>query len=78
MDVKELTMKLIQQELEEWLLDVKFSGPFEGEDIDADITLKEKPVDLADRSYRIHRCIRENGFDALIFYALPEECHPIS
>lgn len=73
MDVKALTMKLIQQELGEWVLEVKFSGPFEGEDIDADVILKEKPVDLADRSYRIHHCIRENGFDVLIFYDLPDE-----
>ena len=70
MEVKELTEKLIQQEFDEWLIKVRFSGPFEEEDLDADIFLKEEPADLVDRSYRIRRCLREQGFDVLIDYKL--------
>jgi hypothetical protein len=73
MDVKELTEKLLQQELGELLLKVRFSGPFEWEDIGADVFLKEKPADLADRSYRIHRKLRDEGFDVLIVYEIPDD-----
>jgi len=70
MEVKELTEKLIQQEFGEWLMKVRFSGPFEWEDLDVDVFLKEEPTDLVDRSYHIRRCLREQGFDVLIDYKL--------
>ena len=68
MDVKELTAKLIQQEFGEWLIDLKFSGPFEEEDLDVDIILKEMPADLGDRDDRIDRYLRNKDFDVLIGY----------
>jgi len=68
MNVKELTEKLIKHEFSEWLIELKFSGPFEGEDLDVSVILKEKPADLVDRSYRVHRRLRDEGFDVLIGY----------
>ncbi|HIE28842.1 TPA: hypothetical protein EYP66_16325 [Candidatus Poribacteria bacterium] len=68
MEVKELTEKLIQQEFGKWLTKLRFSGPFEEEDLDVDVFLKEEPADWVDRSYHIHHCLREQGFDVLIGY----------
>lgn len=73
MDVKELTEKLIQQEFGEWLFKIRYSGPFEGEDLDVDIFLKEEPADFEDRDYRLYRCLREKDFDVLIDYKLPDD-----
>ena len=68
MDVKELTEKLMRHEFGEWLIELKFSGPFEEEDLDVSVILKEKPADLVDRSYRVHRRLRDEDFDVLIGY----------
>jgi hypothetical protein len=73
MELKELTTKLIQQEFGEWLVDMQFSGPFEGEDIDVDVILTEEPEDLVDRSYRIRHYLREQDFDVLIDYLLSDD-----
>jgi len=73
MELKELTTKLIQREFGKWLVDLQFSGPFEGEDIDVDVILTERPKDLVDRSYRIRRYLREQGFDVLIDYLLSDD-----
>ena len=76
MEVKELTEKFIQREFGEWLLKIRYSGPFEAEDLDVDIFLKEEPTDFEDRDYRLYRCLHENGFDVLIdykFYDTSEE-----
>ena len=70
MDIKELTDKLIQQEFGEWLLKTRYSSPFEEEDLNVDIFLKEEPADFEDRDYRLYRCLREKGFDVLIDYKL--------
>jgi hypothetical protein len=68
MEVKELTEKLLRQEFGEWLVEMQFLGPFEGEDLDVNLILKEEPGDLADRDYRIHRYLLDKGFDVLIGY----------
>jgi len=76
MDVKVLTTQLIQKEFEEWLLSMQFSGPFEEENLDVDVLLKEEPTDLLDRSYRIHRRLRTEGFDVLIGYDILDGSEP--
>jgi len=68
MEVKELTENLIQQEFGNWLIKMRFSGPFEEEDLDVDVFLKEEPADWVDRSYRIYCSLSEQGFDVLIGY----------
>ena len=47
---------------------MKFSGPFEGEDLDVDIILKEMPADLGDKDDKIDISLRNEGFDVLIGY----------
>jgi hypothetical protein len=68
MDVKELTEKLIQQEFGEWLIEMQFSGPFEWEDIDVDVVLSKEPADWVDRSWKVRRKLRDEGFNVLIAY----------
>jgi hypothetical protein len=68
MEVKELTEKLLRQEFGEWLVEMQFLGPFEVEDLDVNLILKEEPADLAERDYRIHRYLLDKGFDVLIGY----------
>jgi hypothetical protein len=64
-------MNLIKQEFGDLVLDVQFSGPFEEEDLDVDVILKELPEDLPDKDIRIWRHLREKGFDVLIGYEPP-------
>jgi len=71
MDLKELTMNLIKREFGDLVLDVQFSGPFEEEDLNVDVTLKELPEDLPDRDIHIWNHLREKGFDVLIGYEPP-------
>lgn len=71
MDLKELTMNLIKQEFSDLVLDIQFSGPFEYEDLDVDVVLKEIPKNLLKRGAQIHRHLREKGFDVLIGYEPP-------
>ncbi|MBM3234987.1 hypothetical protein FJZ31_01680 [Candidatus Poribacteria bacterium] len=71
MDLKELTINLIKQEFGDLVLDIQFSGPFEYEDLDVDVVLKEMPENLLKRGARIHRYLRGKGFDVLIGYEPP-------
>jgi len=71
MDLKEVTMNLIKREFGDLVLDVQFSGPFEEEDLEVDVILKELPEYLPDRDIRIWHHLREKGFDVLIGYEPP-------
>jgi hypothetical protein len=71
MDLKELTMNLINQEFGDLVLDVQFSGPFEYEDLDVNVILKKLPEDLPDKDIRIWHHLREKGFNVLIGYEPP-------
>lgn len=68
MDLKKLTENLIKQEFGELVLSVQFKGPFEEEELDVDVTLKEFPEDLSKRSYTIYSYLWDRGFDVLIGY----------
>jgi len=64
-------MNLIKQEFGDLVLDVQFSGPFEEEDLDVYVILKELPEDLPERDTRIWHHLQEKGFDVLIGYEPP-------
>ena len=68
-----MTTSLIKQEFGNLVLDIRFSGPFEFEDLDVDVILNGMPEDLPDRSYRIWNHIQEKGFNVLIGYEQPFE-----
>ncbi|MFQ6043917.1 MAG: hypothetical protein ACE5PV_23945 [Candidatus Poribacteria bacterium] len=73
MDLKELTTQILQQEFGEYFVNVQFSGPYEDEDLDADVILREKPADLASRSIRVRRRLWAEGFDVPMLYEVEEE-----
>jgi len=73
MELKELTMSLIKKEFGALVLDVRFDGPYEEEDLDVNVILKELPEDLPERDIRIWDHLREKGFDVLIGYEQPFE-----
>lgn len=73
MDLKELTTHILQQEFENYFVNVRFSGPYEDEDLDADVTLREKPVDLTERSIRVRRRLWTEGFDVPMLYEVEGE-----
>jgi len=72
MKVKETVLKLLRQEFDDQLLEVRFCGPFEDEDLDADVILREQPADLPARDVRIHQRLMKRGFDVLIDYQVAE------
>jgi hypothetical protein len=73
MDLKEITTNILQQEFGEYFVNVQFSGPYEDEDLDADVILREKPVDLTDRSIRVRRRLWAEGLDVPMLYEVEEE-----
>ena len=73
MDLKELTTNILKQEFGEYFVKVQFSGPYEDEDLDADVILREKPSDLASRSIRVRRRLWVEGFDVPMLYEVEEE-----
>ena len=73
MDLKELTTHILQQEFREYFVKVQFSGPYEDEDLDADVILQEKPADLTERSIRVRRRLWAKGVDVPMLYEVEEE-----
>ena len=73
MDLKELTTHILKQEFGEYFVKVQFSGPYEDEDIDADVILREKPEDLTERSIRVRRRLWAGGFDVPMLYEVEGE-----
>ncbi len=71
--VKQFTLKLLRREFGDSLVRVEWWGPYEGEDIDATVFLKEEPADLDMRSYRIHEQLDDAGWDVGIIWDWPEE-----
>lgn len=61
-DLKKLVERQVKREFGDYLLGIRFDGPYEEEDIDFDMLLKEAPPDYADCSYRIDEKLRKAGF----------------
>jgi hypothetical protein len=73
MDLKELTTQILQQEFGEYFVKVRFSGPYEDEDLDADVLLREKPTNLTERSICVRRRLWAEGFDVPMLYEVEGE-----
>ncbi len=71
--LKRLTRTLIRRGFGDLVLDICFRDPYEEEDLDVDVLLKEKPPDLSMRSYRIYEQLEEAGFEVGILYDWPED-----
>lgn len=73
MDLKEFTTDLVKEEFGEYIVDLRFSGPYEDEDLDVDVILKEKPVDFEGRMLNVFRQMLDADFDVLIDYTVDGE-----
>jgi len=76
-DVKKLVERLVKKEFGDYLLGVRFDGPYEEEDIDFDLLLKEEPNDYVERAERIYERLGKAGFYVLfshdVWYELEED-----
>lgn len=73
MDLKKFITTILQEELGEYFINVEFCGPYEDEDIDADVILREEPADLTERSVRISNRLWEAGFDVPTMYDVEDD-----
>lgn len=68
MDLEKFITNILQQELGDYFINVEFDGPYEDEDIDAYVILREEPADLIERRIRIRNRLWDADFDVLILY----------
>jgi len=73
MDLKEFTTNLVKEEFGKYLVDLRFSGPYEDEDLDVDVILKEKPIDFEERMLDVFRQLLDSDFEVLIDYIVDDE-----
>ena len=73
MDLKKFVTTILQQELGEYIISVEFFGPYEDEDLDADVMMSEEPADLTERSIRISNRLWDAGFDVPILYDVEDD-----
>ncbi|MBM3237466.1 hypothetical protein FJZ31_14345 [Candidatus Poribacteria bacterium] len=73
MDLKEFTTDLVKEAFGEYIVDLRFSGPYEDEDLDVDVILKGKPVDFEGRMLNVFRQMLDADFDVLIDYTVDGE-----
>ncbi|MBM3239747.1 hypothetical protein FJZ31_25975 [Candidatus Poribacteria bacterium] len=78
MDIKELTTNILKQEFSDLLIDIRYWGPHEDEDLDVDVVLKEGPIDLDEKEDKIYHYLREQGFDVLFDYQFKDNSTEIS
>ena len=66
--LKQRITNLAREQFGDLLKDVRFSGPFEDEDLDVDIILRKKIElnEIGAKLWNIHKPIREEGYDVLI------------
>jgi hypothetical protein len=73
MDLKETVAKIIKEELGDYVDGIRFTGPYEGEEFNALITLHYEPDDFENRNARMRDRVWELGYDIGIFVDYPEE-----
>ncbi|MBC8462114.1 MAG: hypothetical protein H8D67_29455 [Deltaproteobacteria bacterium] len=66
--LKQRIMNLAQEQFGVLLKDVRFSGPFEDEDIDVDIILRKRIAlnEIGGKLWNIYHPLRKDGYDVLI------------
>ena len=72
--LKQLIMNLAKEQFGDLLKDVRFSGPFEEEDLDADLILRRR-IDLNEigtKFWNIYQPLRKEGYNVLIGYKFDE------
>jgi len=73
--LKELVTTLAREQFGDALKKIRFSGPFEEEDLDADLILTERMdlMELAGRIGNMHQPLRKEGYYVLIGFKFDED-----
>ncbi len=68
--LKQRIMNLVKEQFGDLLKDVRFSGPFEDEDLDADLILRRRiPLnEIGAKFWNIYQPLRKEGYNVLIGY----------
>lgn len=68
--LKQRITNLAQKQFGDALMDIRFSGPFEDEDLDVDIILRRemKLKQIGRKLWNISHPIRKDGYDVIIGY----------
>jgi len=73
MDLKETVAQIVKEEFGDCVDGIRFTGPYEGEEFNAVITLRREPDDFEERDTRLHLRVWELGYDIGLFVDFPEE-----
>ena len=73
MDLKETVAQMAREELGECIEQIEFTGPYEGEEFNIRITLRDEPEDFDKREDRLYDRVWKLGYDIGIFVDYPEE-----
>jgi hypothetical protein len=68
-----MVAKMAREELGECIEKIEFVGPYEGEEFNIFITLRNEPEDFEEREDRLYDRVWELGYDIGIFVDYPEE-----
>ncbi len=73
--IKELVTTLAEEQFGDALKKVIFSGPFEEEDLDADLILTERMdlMELAGKIGNMHQPLRKEGYHVLIAFDFDDD-----
>jgi hypothetical protein len=73
MNLKETVAQMTQEELGECIEKIEFVGPYEGEEFNILITLRDEPEDFDKREGRLRVRVWELGYDIGIFVDYPPQ-----
>ncbi len=72
MDLKTTVIKIVREELGDYLADLQFKGPYEAEDLFVIVELQREPDDFEERNSRMRDRVWALGYDVGIFVDFPE------
>ena len=70
-DLREKVIQIINEEFGEYIDGVRFTGPFEEEDLDVIITLKAEPQDFDNRDRRLFWRLDKTSYDVGFAFEFP-------
>lgn len=73
MNLKETAAQIVREELEDCIEEIRFTGPYEGEEFNIVITLRYEPQDIDEREARLHDRVWALGYDIGLFVEYPEQ-----
>ena len=73
MNLKVTVAQIIQEELGDCVEGIRFTGPYEGEEFNVSIALRDEPDDFEKRNTRLRYRVWKLGYDIGLFVEYPEE-----